>query len=115
MMFRASLVAASVLALLGLSSPAFAKGDAERGREKSQICQACHGVDGNGIGDPQYPLIAGQYEDYLSQSMRAYQTGERSNVIMQGFMATLTTQDIDDLAAYFARQTGTLGDLSHYK
>ncbi len=113
-MFRASLVAASAFALLGLQSTALA-GDAERGREKSQVCQACHGVDGNGIGDPQYPLIAGQYADYLAHSMRAYQTGERQNVIMQGFMSTLTSQDIDDLAAYFASQKGSLDDLSHFK
>jgi cytochrome c553 len=114
MMSRAILVA-SALVLFGLNAPAFAAGDAERGREKSQVCQACHGVDGNGIGDPQYPLIAGQYADYLSQAMRAYQTGERQNVIMQGFMATLTAQDIDDLAAYFASQKGSLDDLSHLK
>jgi cytochrome c553 len=114
-MHSACLVAATALALLTLQSPAFASGDAERGREKSQVCQACHGTDGNGIGDPQYPLIAGQFADYLSHAMRAYQTGERQNVIMQGFMATLTSQDIDDLAAFYAAQKGTLGDLSHFK
>lgn len=114
MMYRASLVLASALALLG-AQPAVAKGDPERGREKSQICQACHGADGNGIGDPQYPVIAGQYADYLSHAMKAYQTGARQNVIMQGFMSTLTAQEIDDLAAYYATQKGVLGDLSHLK
>lgn len=114
MMHRASLVLASALAIVS-ASPALAKGDAERGREKSQTCQACHGVDGNGIGDPQYPVIAGQYADYLSHAMKAYQSGARQNVIMQGFMATLTTQDIDDLAAYYAGQKSALSDLSHLK
>ena len=103
-------------ALLAFASAGvFAQGDIEAGKAKSQICQACHGADGNGIGDPQYPLIAGQYADYLAHSMRAYQTGERQNVIMQGFMSTLTSQDIDDLAAYFASQKGSLDDLSHFK
>jgi cytochrome c553 len=115
MKFRTSLVAACALALMGLQSTAFAKGDAERGREKSQVCQACHGVDGNGIGDPQYPLLAGQYEDYLAYALRAYQKGDRQNAIMQGFVATLTEQDIEDLAAYYAGQKGQLGDLSHYR
>jgi cytochrome c553 len=113
-MSRARCVLAAVAALVAFAGHAVA-GDAERGRELSVVCQACHGEDGNGVGDPQYPVIAGQYADYLALAMRAYQTGERQNVIMQGFMATLSDQDIDDLAAFFAEQTGPLGDLSHLK
>ena len=108
------LILAAATALAAFAGPAYA-GDVERGRELSVVCQACHGEDGNGIGDPQYPVIAGQYADYLAVAMLAYKTGERQNVIMQGFMATLSEQDIDDLAAFFAAQTGPLGDLSHLK
>ncbi len=99
------------LALLFASAPAEA-GNAERGQEKSVVCQACHGPDGNGVGDPQYPIIAGQYADYLAHAMRSYKTGERSDLIMQGFMATLSEQDIADLAAWYASQQGPLTDLT---
>lgn len=105
----------AAVALLVISSASFAAGDVERGREKSQVCQACHGPDGNGVGDPQYPTIAGQYTDYLTHAMTAYKTGERSNVVMQGFMQTLDEQDIEDLAAFYSGQASKLHDLSHLK
>ncbi len=101
-----------VVIALSLGSAAHA-GNAGEGKRKSQACQACHGVDGNGIGDPQYPNIAGQYEDYLYHSLRSYKDGSRENLIMAGFVATLTDQDMRDLAAYFAAQPSKLQDLSH--
>ncbi|MCK9489663.1 MAG: cytochrome c [Xanthomonadales bacterium] len=90
-------------------------GNAERGREKSAICQACHGVDGNGIGMDMYPILAGQFPDYLAHAMRAYKTGEREDVVMRGFAAPLSEQDIKDLAAWYGSQKGPLADLSHFK
>ncbi len=87
-------------------------GSAGRGLELSKVCQACHGVDGNGVGDPQYPIIAGQYADYLEQSLKKYRSGERVNVIMQGFAGTLSEQDIADLAAYFASNKSKLKDMA---
>ena len=86
--------------------------DIEAGKAKSQICQACHGADGNGIGDPQYPLIAGQYADYLAKSLRDYKSGVRDNAIMQGFASTLSEDDIANLAAFYASQPARLRDLS---
>ena len=85
--------------------------DIEAGKAKSPLCQACHGVDGNGIGDPQYPLLAGQYADYLEKALRNYRSGERTNAIMQGFASTLSDEDIVNLAAYFSSQTTKLRDL----
>lgn len=108
----ALLLAASLLAA---SPAAHAGGDAEAGRAKAASCQACHGVDGNGIGDPQYPLLAGQYADYLAKTLRDYKTGVRKNAIMAGFAATLSDEDIEDLAAWFASQQGPLVDISHMK
>lgn len=91
---------------------AAAAADIEAGKAKSQICQACHGADGNGIGDPQYPLIAGQYADYLAKSLRDYKSGVRNNAIMQGFASTLSEDDIVNLAAFYASQPARLRDLS---
>ena len=106
-----SLLTCSLLAL-SLGGTAQASNPAE-GQRKSQACAACHGSDGTGIGDPQYPIIAGQYEDYLYHSLKSYKDGSRENLIMAGFVATLTDQDMRDLAAYFAAQQSKLQDLSH--
>lgn len=103
------------LSLLVASPLAAAKGSVEAGQAKSQVCQACHGTDGNGTGDGQYPRIAGQYADYLAKSLRDYRSGERNNAIMAGFAATLSDADIDNLAAFYAAQKGPLTDLSHHK
>jgi len=105
----------TTLALLLVAPFAFAKGDIEAGKAKSQPCQACHGADGNGTGDGQYPRIAGQYASYLAKALRDYKSGARNNPIMAGFAGPLSEQDIQDLAAYFAAQTGPLRDLSHFK
>ncbi len=105
-----------IVALLLAASPMLlAQGNVEAGRTKAQICQACHGIDGNGVGDGQYPLIANQYEDYLVKSLHDYRSGARQNAIMAGFAATLSDQDIADLAAYYASQDGPLRDLRHLR
>ncbi len=106
---------AFVVALATLSLPAAAKGDIEAGKAKSQTCQACHGVDGNGMGDGQYPRLAGQYADYLEKSLKDYRSGARANAIMAGFASTLSDEDIRNLSAYYAAQKGPLRDLSHTK
>lgn len=92
----------AVAALLALTTTAVsAAGDPARGKTKVATCVACHGQDGNAV-DPQYPRLAGQYSDYLSQSLHEYKDGRRSNAIMKGFAATLSDQDIEDVSAYFS-------------
>ena len=84
---------------------AIADGDAELGRTKAATCSACHGEDGKGIA-PNYPVLAGQHAEYLAHSLRQYISGERKNPIMAPFVANLTDDDIDDLAAWFASLPG---------
>lgn len=90
---------------LAMAAPAQAAGDPARGKAKSEACVACHGVDGNGASAA-FPRLAGQHASYLAHSLLAYTTGERTNVIMQGFAATLSKQDRADLAAWYASQKG---------
>lgn len=86
--------------------------DLEAGKAKAVVCQACHGADGNAGTDPQYPRLAGQYRDYLARALHEYKKGERKNPIMAGFVTTLSDQDIENLAAYFASlPESKLGDL----
>jgi cytochrome c553 len=111
---RKLITAFALLACAGALSAA-PHGDAEAGKTKSATCQACHGADGNTTIDGTYPKLAGQYATYLSKALHDYKSGERKNPIMAGFAATLSEQDIADLAAYFASQSGDIKDLSHLK
>jgi cytochrome c553 len=89
---------------------ATAGGDAAAGKEKAQVCQACHGPVGKSV-DPSYPNLAGQHESYLVKALADYRSGRRSNAVMKGFAANLGDQDILDLAKWFSIQDG-LKDLS---
>ncbi len=79
-------------------------GDAEAGRAKAGTCAACHGIDGNSV-TPEWPVLAGQHASYIVKQLKAFQSGERTDVQMTPFAMTLSEQDIYDLAAYFSEQT----------
>jgi cytochrome c553 len=87
-----------------------ADGDPATGKEKSAVCQACHGLDGKSV-DPSYPNLAGQHESYLVKAMADYRAGRRTDPIMGPMAINLSDQDIEDLAAWYASQEG-LKDLS---
>ena len=94
-----------VCALAVISMSTSLAGDVTRGKEKSTVCASCHGADGNSTINTN-PRLAGQYESYLLQSLRQYKSGKRKNPIMAGFVAPLSDEDMQDLAAYFASQKG---------
>ena len=96
---------AFALLLMPLASSSLAAGDPAAGKEKSQTCVACHGETGNS-STAQYPNLAGQYENYLYQSLKAYKSGDRQNAVMSGMVSQLSDQDMRDLAAYYASQDG---------
>ena len=98
----------AVAGLMMVATPAWAGGDAAAGEEKAVTCVACHGAGGAAPISPQYPVLAGQYADYLAQALQQYQNGQRKNAIMTGLAAALSEQDIEDLAAYFASQDSPL-------
>ncbi len=95
----------SVIALLTmLAASAAIAADVTAGAAKAkEVCQACHGLDGNSPS-ADYPKIGGQYPDYLSKALRDYKSGARKNAIMAGFAGTLSRQDIENLAAYYASE-----------
>lgn len=95
---------ATLCALLG-PALALADGNAQLGKTKAAPCVACHGEDGKGIA-ANYPVLAGQHADYLAHALRAYRSGDRKNPIMAPFVASLTDDDINDLAAWFSSLPG---------
>ena len=106
---RTALTVAAALALSLTGANAIAKGNAESGKAKAaQVCAACHGPDGNKPTGPDFPILAGQHVDYLRKALSDYKSGKRGNPIMKGFAATLSSQEMDDLAAWFASQPSSL-------
>jgi len=79
-------------------------GDATAGQAKAAVCGACHGVDGNSIA-PQFPKLAGQSAQYIVRQLTNFKSGKRQNPIMLGMATPLSTQDMRDVAAYFASKT----------
>lgn len=92
-------------AMLTAGPSVLAAGDVAAGKTKSAVCASCHGPDGVSP-QPNFPIIAGQYQDYIVRALKDYKSGERENPIMKGFVANLSEQDMKDLAAYFYSQKG---------
>ncbi|PWK89775.1 c-type cytochrome [Fulvimonas soli] len=109
-MKRATILLSFGAVLAFAATAALAEGNIENGKAKAATCFACHGADGNAV-DPQYPRLAGQYNLYIQQALHEYKDGRRNNAIMKGFVATLSDQDIEDVAAYFSSLPGKLGTL----
>lgn len=103
---RATLV--GVVALLG-AGPALAQdaaGDPEAGHQVAEMCQNCHGLNGD-EGGLRTPQIGGQPAAYLVEQLRAYRSGEREDVRMSPVAKTLTDEQIEDVAAWYASHTAT--------
>lgn len=94
-----TLLCTGTIVLLALGN-AQAAGDAAAGKAKSATCAACHGPTGQGI--PPNPKLAGRSEDEMVQALKDYKSGKRNNAVMKGMTATLSDQDMANLAAYYA-------------
>ena len=99
------IIAAASGALLLISGHGMAA-DIEAGKKKAaEVCAACHGPDGNSPA-PNFPKLAGQHADYLAKSLSEYKSGVRKDPIMAGMAAPLSKEDIANVSAYFASQSG---------
>lgn len=82
-----------------------------KGKATGQSCVDCHGAEGNAPIDAAYPLLGGQYTDYLAHALQAYRAGDRQHALMTAQAAGLSDQDISDLASYFSSRPTKLRDL----
>lgn len=75
----------------------------ENGKGRATACVPCHGEVGVSSA-PQWPNLAGQHESYLLQAIKQYQSGQRSDVLMQPVISGLDATAVGELAAFFASQ-----------
>lgn len=101
----------AIAACASLSTPALAAGDSAGPVDAKALaapCAACHGEGGVKPILPSYPIIGGQYEDYLVHALNGYRDGSRKNAIMAGQVASMSDEQIEALADYFAKQDSPL-------
>lgn len=101
------LIAALSVAIPAWANPApavAAKGDAAKAQKiVNDVCGACHATDGNSTS-PAYPSLAGQHPEYIAKQLSEFKSGARKNAIMAPNAATLSNDDMLNLAAYFSAQ-----------
>jgi len=100
------LIPAVMCTLFLVATGAQAAGDPTRGNELRGECSECHGEDG--MGDEEYPKLAGLDEGYLLEQLKLIKKGERSEKaeMMLWFFEDLEEQDLEDLAAYYSSLDG---------
>lgn len=96
-------LAAAGFALAGVGT-AVGQGDAARGDTLAHTCLGCHGIEGYKNAYPTYrvPMLGGQSEAYLVIALQGYKDETRAHDTMHAQAATMSQQDIEDVAAYFA-------------
>ena len=83
------------------ASQAHAAGDVAAGKEKAEICTACHGEQT--VPDTaDVPALAGQNNNYLQWQLIYFREGRRKNEVMSPLAQDLTDKDVRNLGAYFA-------------
>ncbi len=100
--------ASHVEVVTSTTAAAIYAGNVKAGQEKSAMCVACHGTDGNSLIS-MYPKLAGQSANYIAKQLADFKSGARVDPVMVGMVAGLSAADMNDLAAYYAVQTSTEG------
>lgn len=106
---RAAGTSAAAPVTIESSFPVPTTAQLDAGAKVAQTCAACHGLDGNATST-EFPKLAAQHADYLVKQLHDFRTAKgakgpaRLNPVMNGIAATLTEQQIGDVALYYSRQ-----------
>jgi len=95
---------------LATAGAAYAAGSASAGKQKSSMCAGCHGIEMYRTAFPDVysvPKLGGQHPAYIVKALNEYKSGNRSHPSMRAIAASLTEQDMADLAAYYGSSSST--------
>lgn len=111
MKFASVLLSCCLFAAFSASAnetPAPSKPDLAKGQAIAAVCSACHSSDGS-RGSPAQPILQGQHPEYLVKQLTEYKSRLRVNAIMNGFAATLSPEDMKNVAAFYASKQAKPG------
>lgn len=97
---RSTLVGAGLAAAIAIVPFAHAA-DVVAGKEKAEMCTACHGEGGVSQME-NTPSLAGQPDEFIQWQLVFFRAGIRKNEQMQPVVGPLNNEDIRNLSAYFA-------------
>lgn len=106
-MFKPILVLVAGIAC-GLQAAHAADGNPLTGKKRAATCMGCHGIPGYRTTFPDnYPVpkLGGQHAEYIVNALKAYRSGERKHPTMRSVAASLSDQDMADIAAFYAGAT----------
>ncbi len=83
---------------------AAAADDPDAGRKIANMCRTCHGIDGY-AQMPIAPHIGGEPKEYLQTQLMAFKSGAREHEMMSIVAASLSAEQISDVAAWYASHT----------
>jgi sulfide dehydrogenase cytochrome subunit len=83
-------------------APALVQAEMASGAVLTNTCFSCHGTDGKSAGD--MPTIAGKSEDYITQKLKAFKSGELEATVMDRIAKGFTDDEIAALAKFFSGQ-----------
>ena len=85
---------------------AAAAGDAKRGSVLADTCMGCHGIPGYRNAYPSFrvPKLGGQHPEYVVIALQGYKSQTRPHKTMHAQAASLSDQDMRDIAAFFASE-----------
>ena len=99
-----SLLLGAIFAAAFVGAPPARAADIAAGREKAELCVACHGE--NGISQMEnIPSLAGQPDQFIQWQLVYFRAGARKNEQMQPIVEQINNEDIRNLGAYFASLT----------
>jgi len=109
-MKRLSSYLAALAAMLPLAvaaqTPA-APGDPNKGAQRVGMCQGCHGIVGWRTAFPEVyrvPKLSGQNPQYIVAALKQYKSGDRGHPTMKAIAASLTDDDMANIAAYYSQE-----------
>ena len=98
-------VAIHAFALAGFEASAQtppARPDMARAQQiATQVCAACHGVEGVSAA-PVNPHLAAQHAEYTALQLEHFKSGLRKNPVMMAMAANLTAEESKSIGEYFA-------------
>ena len=101
----AAVGAASAQAPAKPAKPDLAKGEAAY---TAKACASCHNADGNSAIAAN-PKLAQQHPEYILKQLQEFKSGKRKNAVMQGMAATLSDEEMRDVAWFVGSKTAKPG------